>query len=107
MAKPLQTQWEFGKPDVAAAVPERRVFSVAEVTSKIRSTLETNVGFPWVAGEITNFRLQTSGHAYFTLKDQYAQISCVLFKADVRSMDRDLLKDGQTIILKGEMTVYE
>jgi exodeoxyribonuclease VII large subunit len=106
MPKPLQSQWDFGKPEPAAA-PERRVFSVTELTAKIRSTLETTVGFPWVSGEITNLRLQTSGHTYFTLKDQYAQISCVLFKADVRSFDRALLKEGQTVILQGEMTVYE
>jgi exodeoxyribonuclease VII large subunit len=106
MPKPLQSQWDFGKP-AAPAAPERRVFSVAELTSKIRSTLETAIGFPWVSGEITNLRLQTSGHTYFTLKDQYAQISCVLFKADARNFDRALLQDGQTIILQGEMTVYE
>jgi exodeoxyribonuclease VII large subunit len=106
MPKPLQSQWDFGKPEPTAS-PERRVFSVTELTAKIRSTLEATVGFPWVSGEITNFRLQTSGHTYFTLKDQYAQISCVLFKADVRSFDRSLLKEGQTVILQGEMTVYE
>jgi exodeoxyribonuclease VII large subunit len=106
MAKPLQTQWDFGKPATAGA-PERRVFSVAELTAKIRSTLESAIGFPWVSGEITNLRVQTSGHTYFTLKDQYAQISCVLFKADARSFDRALLQEGQSIILQGEMTVYE
>jgi exodeoxyribonuclease VII large subunit len=106
MPKPLQSQWDFGKP-VAPAAPERRVFSVAELTAKIRATLESNIGHPWVSGEITNLRLQTSGHTYFTLKDPYAQISCVLFKADARSFDRGLLQDGQTLILQGEMTVYE
>src|SRR5207237_2284534 len=79
----------------------------AELTAKIRSALETTIGFPWVSGEITNLRLQSSGHTYFTLKDQYAQISCVLFKADARAFDRALLQDGQTIIIQAEMTVYE
>ena len=106
MPKTLQTQWDFGKP-ASAAAPERRVFSVAELTAKIRTTLESSIGHPWVSGEITNLRLQTSGHTYFTLKDQYAQISCVLFKADARSLERALLQDGQTVILQGEMTVYE
>ena len=107
--KPLQTQWEFGKPAAAAqsTLTERRVFSVAELTSKVRTALEKDVGFAWVAGEISNFRLQSSGHVYFTLKDQYAQLTCVLFKADARSIDRALLKDGQTIIVHGEMSVYE
>jgi exodeoxyribonuclease VII large subunit len=107
MPKPLQSQWDFGKTPTAATPPERRVFSVAELTAKIRTTLEASIGFPWVSGEITNLRVQSSGHTYFTLKDQYAQISCVLFKADVRSFDRALLKEGQTLILQGEITVYE
>jgi exodeoxyribonuclease VII large subunit len=107
--KPLQTQWEFGKPAATTQLPttDRRVFSVAELTSKVRTALEKDVGYAWVTGEISNFRLQSSGHVYFTLKDQYAQLACVLFKADARSIDRALLKDGQTIIVHGEMTVYE
>jgi exodeoxyribonuclease VII large subunit len=107
MAKPLQTQWEFSKPSAPAGAVERRVFSVAELTAKVRNALEEKVGHAWVTGEITNLRLQTSGHAYFTLKDQYAQLGCVLFKADARSVDRSILKDGQTIVVHGEMTVYE
>ncbi len=107
MAKPLQTQWDFSAPVVAAAQPARKVFSVAELTAKIRALLEGNVGRAWVSGEITNLRVQASGHAYFTLKDLYAQVSCVLFKADARAVDRSLLKDGQTVVLQGEMTVYE
>jgi exodeoxyribonuclease VII large subunit len=106
MAKPLQTQWEFSKP-AAPTASERRVFSVAELTAKVRNALAKEVGHAWVTGEITNLRLQSSGHAYFTLKDQYAQIGCVLFKADARSVDRSILKDGQTIVVHGEMTVYE
>jgi exodeoxyribonuclease VII large subunit len=105
MAKPLQTQWDFSAPVAAVAAPQRKVFSVAELTAKVRSLLETNVGHAWVSGEITNMRLQTSGHAYFTLKDLYAQISCVLFKADARGLDRSLLKDGQTIVIQGEIPI--
>jgi exodeoxyribonuclease VII large subunit len=104
MAKPLQSQWDFGAPLPA---PERKIFSVAELTAKVRTLLETNLGHAWVSGEITNFRLQTSGHAYFTLKDLYAQVQCVLFKSDARALNRAHLRDGQTIVLKGEMTVYE
>src|ERR1043165_4206661 len=70
MPKPLQTQWDFGNKAASSdAPPERRVFSVAELTAKIRTTLEASIGFPWVSGEITNLRLQTSGHTYFTHKD--------------------------------------
>lgn len=84
----------------------RRVLSVAELTTNIRRALEKQVGEVWVTGEITNFRLQSSGHIYFTLKDAVAQLSCVLFRGDSVA-NRDALADGRKVILKGQITVYE
>lgn len=107
MPKSLQTQWDFGKPAASSSSPERRVFSVAEITGQVRVALEKEIGHAWVTGEISNLRVQSSGHVYFTLKDQYAQLACVLFKADARSFNRSLLKDGEIIVVHGEMTVYE
>lgn len=103
MKKALQTQWDFG----AAPQPERKVFSVAELTARVRNCLEKEVGVVWVTGEITNFRVQSSGHCYFALKDIYAQVNCVLFKADARSVERAALADGVKVVIRGEMTVYE
>lgn len=103
MKKVLQTQWDFG----AAPQPERKVFSVAELTAKVRTLVEKEVGVVWVTGEITNFRAQASGHCYFALKDIYAQVSCVLFKQDARGIERDALTDGAKVVIRGEMTVYE
>lgn len=103
MKKALQTQWDFG----AAPQPERKVFSVAELTARVRTSLEKEIGIVWVTGEITNFRAQGSGHCYFALKDLYAQIGCVLFRADARSVERDVLADGVKVTIRGEMTVYE
>jgi exodeoxyribonuclease VII large subunit len=60
----------------------------------------------WVSGEITNLRAQTSGHIYFTLKDASAQLACVLFRGEPVAR-RELLRDGQKVLLQGDLTVYE
>ena len=57
-----------------------KVLTVAELTRAIRGTLETKFGAVWVQGEVSNYRPQPSGHRYFTLKDQRAAISCVIFR---------------------------
>ena len=57
-----------------------KVLSVAELTRSIRGLLETRFGAVWVAGEISNYKKHPSGHQYFTLKDQRAAISCVVFR---------------------------
>src|SRR6266436_3092614 len=121
MAKPVKTQWDFGElfaeqttsarePATAAPPPQplkpsRKVLSVTELTSQIRRILEGQVGHVWVTGEITNFRSQSSGHIYFTLKDANAQLSCVLFRGEL-FVDRTLLDDGRKVTLGGELTVY-
>lgn len=80
--------------------------SVAELTSNIRRTLEKQIGLVWVTGEVTNLRFQSSGHIYFTLKDASAQLSCVLFRGETVA-HRELLQDGQKLLLQGDITVYE
>ncbi len=59
-----------------------------------------------MTGEITNFRAQASGHIYFTVKDAGAQLSCVLFRGELK-VDRSMLEDGRKVVLRGEVTVYE
>ena len=84
----------------------RKVLSVSELTEQVRRLLEKQIGQVWVSGEVTNFRAQSSGHMYFTLKDANAQIACVLFRtADVPH--RELISDGQKILVQGDLTVYE
>jgi len=63
-------------------------------------------GQVWVGGEITNLRAQSSGHIYFTLKDETSQLSCVLFSRE-KVLQRELLADGQKVLLQGDVTVYE
>lgn len=83
-----------------------QVLSVSQLTREIREVLESRIGAVWVEGEISNHRLQSSGHQYFTLKDAGSQISCVMFRgAAGRSSVR--LTDGVQVQLYGEISVYE
>jgi exodeoxyribonuclease VII large subunit len=104
VAKPTKSQWDFG--ELFAPEQLRKVLSVSELTWQIRGLLEKQVGTVWVTGEVTNLRVQSSGHAYFTLKDVNAQLSCVLFRSEAVA-HRELLADGQKVLLQGDVTVYE
>jgi exodeoxyribonuclease VII large subunit len=105
MPKPLKSQWEFGELFPAEAV--RKTLTVSELTGSIRRFLEKNIGSVSVMGEITNLRVQASGHIYFTLKDAVSQIACVLFRNESRTINREYLNDGQKVVIDGTVTVYE
>jgi len=82
------------------------VLTVSALTRSIRSLLEAEIGTVWVEGEISNHRLQSSGHQYFTLKDESAQLSCVLFRGHGIRLSTPL-RDGLQVQICGEITVYE
>ena len=104
MSKQSKSQWDFG--ELFPVEQTRKVLSVSELTAQVRALLEKQVGSVWVGGEITNFRAQSSGHIYFTLKDAASQLSCVLFSRE-KIPHRELLADGQKVLLQGDVTVYE
>src|SRR5881396_3863124 len=83
-----------------------KVFSVSELTRSIRGVLETKFGAVWVQGEISNYKLHPSGHQYFTLKDQRAQIACVIWR-DTMLPPRQPLIDGAQVQAYGTVTVFE
>src|ERR1051325_7926399 len=83
-----------------------KVFTVAELTRQIRGALETKFRTVWVEGEISNHKLHSSGHQYFTLKDQRAQISCVIWR-DTMAPLRQPLVDGAQVQAYGSVTVFE
>ncbi|MFL6521756.1 MAG: exodeoxyribonuclease VII large subunit [Chthoniobacterales bacterium] len=83
-----------------------KVFTVAELTRQIRGALETRFGSVWVQGEISNYRLQPSGHRYFTLKDQRAAISCVIFRNSLPPTAPPIA-DGAQVQIYGNVTVFE
>ena len=99
-----QNQWDFG--ELFSKEEVRRVLSVSELTKKVKLQIEEGVGQIWVEGEITNLRRQSSGHIYFSIKDDNTQLSCVLFRG-VRMSQRDTIEDGQKVVLQGSLTVYE
>jgi exodeoxyribonuclease VII large subunit len=83
-----------------------KIFTVSELTRNIRATLETKFGAVWVQGEVSNYKLQPSGHQYFTLKDARAQISCVIFRNTMPPL-RTPLADGAEVQVYGNVTVFE
>jgi exodeoxyribonuclease VII large subunit len=86
--------------------PERRIFSVSDLTLRIRDLLARNFTDVTVQGEISNCRPAASGHIYFTLKDDRAQIRCVFFKQQQRGM-KFQPDDGLKVSVRGSISVYE
>jgi exodeoxyribonuclease VII large subunit len=84
----------------------QKIFSVSELSKAIKSLLEGRFPFISVAGEISNLRRPGSGHCYFTLKDDRAQVKAVLFKMQQRYLEK-LPRDGQMVVCQGRITVYE
>jgi len=89
-------------------VREPRIYTVQEITGRIRHILEDDRELRdiYVKGELSNFSQPTSGHQYFTLKDEYAEISCVMFKDNSRGL-KFMLEDGMSVIARGRISVYE
>jgi exodeoxyribonuclease VII large subunit len=86
-------------------IESQSVLSVSELTFEIKKKLESNFAYIKVKGEISSLKNQSSGHIYFTLKDASAQISAVLFAGNAKSLKK-LPKDGDQVILEGELSVY-
>lgn len=87
-----------------ASQPE--IFSVSQLTKELKNLLENRYQFVRIIGEISNLKTPFSGHSYFTLKDDSAQLQAVLFKQRKRFVDLEM-KDGQQVICFGRITVYE
>ncbi len=84
----------------------RKIYSISELTRDIKRLLEERYPLIWVSGELSNLRIPTSGHAYFSLKDENAQISVVLFRGQLRQL-RFEIEDGMTLLALGRISVYE
>lgn len=92
--------------DIEINVKTRKVFTVIEITRKIRSLLEGSFGNIWVSGEISNYRKAASGHIYFTLKDESAVIKAVLFKGYQQNIHFKT-GDGLKVIAHGNIDVFD
>jgi len=83
-----------------------KIFTVSEINASIRGILESQFPFISIVGEISNLRRPFSGHMYFTLKDEKAQIKAVLFKMQQRYLGEEPA-DGQHVVCRGRLSVYE
>src|SRR5438132_12319565 len=87
-------------------MPDRKIWTVSELTAKIRDLLSKNFTDISVQGEISNCREAQSGHIYFTLKDDRAQVRCVYFKQQQRGI-KFRPEDGLLMTVRGSISVYE
>lgn len=81
------------------------ILSVTKFTGWIKRVLKEHVSEVWIRGEISNLRRQSSGHVYFSVKDEGAQLSCVLFRGDAARQGLEL-KDGMQVLVFGGIDVY-
>ena len=86
----------------------KKAFTVYQVNNYIKSLLDEDIVLSdiYIMGEISNFKYHTSGHMYFSLKDEYATISCVMFKNYAKDLKFNL-ENGMKVILQGRISLYE
>ena len=92
--------------DIPPPPPQRRVFSVSELTAELRRLLEDRFFELWVEGELSNCKVWNTGHLYFTLKDANAQIKGVMFRSSLRLL-RFKPQDGLRVVARGRISVYD
>jgi exodeoxyribonuclease VII large subunit len=86
--------------------PERKIYKVSELSLELKNLLEKAFPDIWVMGEVSNFRAATSGHLYFTLKDETAQLRAVCFRNQARYL-KFKPQDGISVIARGHLSDYE
>ena len=86
--------------------PQRRIWQVRDIVSSVRSALEREYADVWVEGEISNYRPADSGHLYFSLKDEAAQLRIVMFRSQARLL-KFRPENGLKVIARGRVTLYE
>ena len=82
------------------------ILTVTELTVGIKSILEETFPYLSVSGEISNFKRHSSGHSYFSLKDDRSQLRCVLWRSKNRNLTFDP-EDGMEVIANGTLSIYE
>ena len=82
------------------------VLTVAQLLRSVRDTLERRFPLAWVRGELANFSRAPSGHCYFSLRDDGAQVDCVMFRSRAATLAADL-RDGQQVEVRAAPTLYE
>ena len=83
-----------------------KALTVTQLTAKLKGVMENTFRFVWVSGEISNCKQASSGHVYFTLKDEGAQIAAILWRSAAQRL-RFQLKDGLKVLAAGPIQLYE
>ena len=83
-----------------------KVFKISELTRELRALVQERFGSIWVKGEISNLNVPSSGHTYFSLKDETSKVRCVLFK-NARLKLKYIPEDGDQVLLSGNISFYE
>ena len=86
--------------------PEREIFSVSSLNREARRLIEGNFGVIWVEGEISNLARPSSGHLYWSLKDENAQVRCAMFRQANRSLSF-APDNGQQVLARARVSLYE
>ena len=84
----------------------RQILSPTDLARRARLLIEDGFGMVWITGELSNFRVPSSGHWYFTLKDDSTQLRAAMFVNRNRYM-RIKPKDGMQVLIRGKVTLYE
>jgi exodeoxyribonuclease VII large subunit len=90
----------------APSAPKRDVFTVSRLNREAKALLEGSFPLLWIEGEISNLSRPSSGHSYFSLKDEQAQVRCALFRGAMRGVTVPL-KDGMHVLLRARVSLYE
>ena len=86
--------------------PARQILTVSELTANLRELLETTFPEIWVEGELSNTKVWTTGHLYFTLRDAASQIKGVMFRSALRYL-KFKPEDGLRVVVRGRVSVYD
>ncbi len=92
--------------EIAAPAREKHIFTVSELTRLIRAVLEDTFREVWVEGEVSNFVRHTSGHMYFSLKDENAVLNCVFFRSANQNI-KFKIENGMRLVCFGRIGVYD
>ncbi len=96
----------FLKPQTPSGTVKRDILSVSQLNRMAKRVLETEVGAVWLEGEISNYIQAASGHWYFSLKDDQAQVKCAMFKFKNRGTNFNP-SEGDKVVVKGNISLYE
>jgi exodeoxyribonuclease VII large subunit len=96
----------MAKPDNPLSPDRRQIFTVSELNQQVNELLSLHFPLVWVSGEISNLSQAPSGHAYFTLKDARAEVSCALFRLRRRQL-KTPLTEGLQVLVQAQVALYQ